>query len=239
MRTAAVVAVKPFSTAKQRLAGRLDPSARAALVEAMFRDVLAALLQVARIEHVIVVTPNPTIAAAARAAGATVVEDDERGYSAAALAGIRCALAAGIERVVLVPGDTPLVDSVELDTLLAEPSAPGSPPTPSVVVVPDYHGAGTNALLLAPPDVIAPAFGPGSCARHAAAARAAGARVRVAHVASLALDVDTPAELEAYRRMHLQISDGETRTRSGDTTIFRRHEQMRADSCGFWPRRGG
>ena len=42
------------------------------------------------------------------------------------------------------------------------------------MIVPDRHGSGTNALLLDPPTVITPAFGPGSFARHAALAAAAG-----------------------------------------------------------------
>jgi 2-phospho-L-lactate guanylyltransferase len=67
------------------------------------------------------------------------------------------------------------------------------------VIVPDRHGHGTNALLLTPPDVMEPAFGPGSFVRHAALARAAGATIRVADVTSLGLDVDTPEDLAALR----------------------------------------
>ncbi len=77
--------------------------------------------------------------------------------------------------------------------LLARPGRAG------VVIVPDRHGAGTNALLLSPPDVIEPSFGPGSFARHAARAHAAATVVRVAEVRSLGLDVDTPDDLEALR----------------------------------------
>ena len=65
--------------------------------------------------------------------------------------------------------------------------------------MPDHHGSGTNALLLTPPDAIAPAFGAGSFARHAARGAAAGARVRVAQAPSLELDVDTPGDLAALR----------------------------------------
>ena len=58
----------------------------------------------------------------------------------------------------------------ELDALLQSTRRRG----PEVVIVPDRHGTGTNGLLLAPPDAIAPSFGPGSCERHRALARAAG-----------------------------------------------------------------
>ena len=44
-----------------------------------------------------------------------------------------------------------------------------------------------------------PSFGPGSFARHAALARAAGASLRIANVPSLAFDVDTREDLAALR----------------------------------------
>jgi 2-phospho-L-lactate/phosphoenolpyruvate guanylyltransferase len=83
-----------------------------------------------------------------------------------------------------------------------------------VVIVPDRHGSGTNALRLSPPDVIAPAFGPGSFARHAARGAAAGAVVRVAQAPSLELDVDTPGDLAALRDALLRRPAAAPRTRA-------------------------
>jgi 2-phospho-L-lactate guanylyltransferase len=96
--------------------------------------------------------------------------------------------------VLLVPGDCPALDPQEVGTLLESRADP-----PQVVIVPDRHGSGTNALLLAPPDAVAPSFGAGSLARHAARARAASATVKVRDVPSLGLDVDTPDDLAALR----------------------------------------
>ena len=144
----------------------------------MVGDVLEALAAVPGLDRVIVVTAEPRAAAAARDAGADVVHDaDEAGQSAAARSASGAALDAGAERVLLVPGDCPALDPGEVGALLARPGRAG------VVIVPDRHGAGTNALLLSPPDVIEPSFGPGSFARHAARAHAAGTVVRVAEVA--------------------------------------------------------
>jgi 2-phospho-L-lactate guanylyltransferase len=121
-----------------------------------------------------------------------VVHDpEESGQSAAAARGVAAARERGAERVLLVPGDCPALDPDEVARLLARPEG--------AVIVPDRHGTGTNALLLAPPDVFAPAFGPGSFARHAARARAAGAAVKVCELRSLGLDVDTPGDLAALR----------------------------------------
>ena len=83
-----------------------------------------------------------------------------------------------------------------------------------VVIVPDRHGSGTNALRLTPPEVIAPAFGPGSFARHARLAAAAGAVVRIAQVPSLELDVDTPGDLAALRAALQRLPHAAPRTRA-------------------------
>jgi 2-phospho-L-lactate/phosphoenolpyruvate guanylyltransferase len=85
---------------------------------------------------------------------------------------------------------------------------------PQVIVVPDRHGSGTNALLLAPPGAVAPSFGAGSMARHAAHARAAGATVKVRALPSLGLDVDTADDLAALRTALAARPDAAPRTRA-------------------------
>lgn len=207
MRTAAVLPVKSFSRAKRRLGEAVGGSERAELAAAMVRDVLSTLVAVPEIDEVVVVTAEPVAARAAEDAGATVVDDPvEAGQSAAAARGIDAALVRGADRVLLVPGDCPALDAHELAALLARPG--------EVVIVPDRHGTGTNALLLTPPTAIPPSFGAGSFARHAALARAAGAQVKVAALPSLALDVDTPDDLATLRRALETHGDAAPRTRA-------------------------
>ncbi len=195
MTTIVVLPIKRFQDAKQRLHVGLDPHARATLAEAMVRDVLAALAEVRSLYRVVVVSGEPRAIALARARDAVVVDDRaEAGQNAAAGAGIRQAVELGAERVLLVPGDCPALEPEKVDCLLAV-----GDDRPAVTIAPDRHGTGTNALLLAPPNVIEPAFGPGSFERHVEATRAAGASLTVAHLPSLALDVDTPADLAALR----------------------------------------
>jgi 2-phospho-L-lactate/phosphoenolpyruvate guanylyltransferase len=195
VRTAAVLPVKSFAKAKQRLGDAVGGSDREQLAAAMVGDVLAALRQVPGIDEVIVVTAEPLAAREAEKAGQAVVDDpEERGQSAAANRGIDAALARGAERALLVPGDCPAIDPDELGRLLDRATQ-----EPSVVIVPDRHGSGTNALLLTPPGAVAPSFGTGSFARHAARAHAAGATVKVCDLPSLGLDVDTPDDLAALR----------------------------------------
>ncbi len=188
----AILPVKSFEEAKQRLGDALDRPTRRALAEAMFTDVLIALRRSATIDGVLVVTSNHAAQRIAAGYGAMVLEANDRGHNHAATEGVERALQDGAKRVLLVPGDCPLLDPVELDDLISRPVLPRS-----VVIVPDRHGRGTNALLLSPPGAIAPAFGPGSRERHERLARAAGVEGQTVLVASLALDVDTPEDLEA------------------------------------------
>jgi 2-phospho-L-lactate/phosphoenolpyruvate guanylyltransferase len=195
VRAVAVLPVKRFADAKQRLSGGLAGATRRALAEAMLTDVLVALRRAERIDAVVVVTAEPAAEALANGYGARVVHDTrETGQSAAAELGLR-AVASEADAVLLVPGDCPWLDPVQLDVLIAAVE-----PAPSVVVVPDRHGTGTNGLLLHPPTVIAPSFGPGSRERHVELAQEAGAALRIEPLPSLVLDVDTPDDLEAMRQ---------------------------------------
>jgi 2-phospho-L-lactate guanylyltransferase len=205
VRTAAILPVKRFARAKQRLGASVTDSLRLELARAMVSDVLLALHETPSIECTIVVTREDSVAAAARRLDALVVPDtDEESQSAAVSIGVASAVAAGFERVLCIPGDCPALDPVELDSLLLDTLAADAPDgddkrRPEVVIVPDRHGAGTNGLLLTPPDAIAPSFGPGSCERHRAVAHETGANCRIERPASLLLDIDTGADLAALR----------------------------------------
>lgn len=195
MRTAAVLPVKRFSQAKQRLAAGVADRLRRQLAEAMVADVLHALAACESIAATIVVTSESRAAALAAGAGALVIEDSaQSGQSAAVAIGVRRALDDGFERALCIPGDCPALDPAELQALLTAQRAQAE-----VVVVPDRHRSGTNALLLSPPDAIAPSFGPGSFARHLRLARASGVASRVQAPPSLLLDIDTGEDLAVLR----------------------------------------
>jgi 2-phospho-L-lactate guanylyltransferase len=211
VRTAAILPVKSFGRAKQRLGAGVAEELRLALARAMVADVLAALAATEGVELTVVVTREQKAARAAAANGATVVEDrSEAGQSAAASLGVTHAIDAGFERVLLVPGDCPALGPAELAPLLAEHGRGG----PEVAILPDRHGTGTNGLLLAPPRAIEPSFGEGSCARHLELARAAGVACRVVALRSLSLDVDTVEDLAALRAALEELAAAAPHTRA-------------------------
>ncbi len=205
MKATAVLPVKRFREAKRRLATGIEEERRRALVAAMLEDVLEAVAAARTIERTIVVTGDPLAQEIVASTATEVVPDPaDEGHVLAALAGIARAETEGAGCVVLLPGDCPLLDPRELDRLLT------GVPERYVGVVPDRHGTGTNALVLSPPDAIEPAFGEGSCSRHVAAAREADIPFAVEELASLALDLDTPADLIALTRA-LEAQPGRAR----------------------------
>lgn len=221
MTTFAIVPVKRFRGAKQRLDDDLSAGTRRALTEAMVTDVLVALRRAERVDRVVVVTAEPAAEALARGYGADVIEEkDDHGHSEAALLGIADAVERGADRVLLVPGDCPALRPPEVDALLAVGPPPGG--GPEIVVVPDRHGTGTNALVLSPPGAMAPSFGQGSRARHEEAARAAGVEPRIVETPSLMLDIDTGEDLDALREVLDAGTGGAAHTRGMLNRLARR-----------------
>lgn len=190
----AILPVKRLEAANQRLEGELTQGARRALAEAMFSDVLVALRRCRSVDQILVVTADAGAQQIAGGHGAAALDAPERGHNEAAVLGVEWALESGADRALLVPADCPLLVPLGLDQLISHHAA-----ARSALIVPDRHGTGTNALLLTPPDSIAPAFGPGSRARHLAAARATGVAREIVEIPSLALDVDTPEDLAAVQ----------------------------------------
>jgi 2-phospho-L-lactate/phosphoenolpyruvate guanylyltransferase len=200
MRATAIVPVKRFANAKRRLGDALEGGVRGRLLEAMLADVLSALGEAEGVERIVVVSgerraERVALAQAQRMTTPLEVLRDpvDQGHSEAATLGIVRAMATGATCVALLPGDCPLLDPAELSAALAR-AEPGR-----VAVIPDRHGSGTNGLVMAPPDAIGPAFGPGSRERHLELAAGRGLSGAVEQVPSLALDLDTPDDLAELR----------------------------------------
>ncbi len=193
LHTTAIVPVKGLSVANGRLDGLLSQEERHRVAEALFLDLILKLPRSRCIDDVMVVTADASIARQARWFGAKVLlQEKDDGHSEAAAAGARAALADGAKRVAMLPVDCPMLDTDELDARIGR-----SPRT--VLIVPDRHGTGTNALVLVPPDIFLPAFGPDSCARHVSRARAAGISFALEEIESIGIDLDTPEDYSLLR----------------------------------------
>lgn len=207
MTTAVILPVKSFASAKQRLGDAFGAVERAVLAEAMVGDVVDELGHWSLGPVVVVSGEQRALSLAAAAGALTVVDDREQGQSAAALLGLARARELGCERALLLPGDCPLVDASELHDLAARAESI------DVVIVPDRHGTGTNALVLDPAGRFEPQFGPGSCARHIEQALSLGLAHDVADVPSLALDIDTREDASALEGALGRFPERAPRTR--------------------------
>lgn len=206
-KTAAIIPVKAFAEAKERLAEAMDPETRERLAEAMLEDVLSALDQSRLLDARIIVTTDGRAATLAASHGWQVVSDEGgTGHSRAAGIGIEAALEDGAERVVLLPGDCPLLEAREVDHLLS------TVPDEGLAIVRDRHLTGTNALVISPPTAIEPAFGEGSAERHRMLARQSAVLSSFEDLPSLGLDIDEPGDLVALSARLEAGTDGASAT---------------------------
>lgn len=189
-----IISVKALPHAKQRLAGVLGAVERRLLVLAMLADVLDTLGAVDAIGSVLVVTPDADVARCAARDGVRVLmEPDAGGLNPAIARGLRNDDVMSTGRALILPGDVPLATPAEIATVIEAGTRRDGP---RVTLVPSLDGGGTNAMLLAPPDVIAPCYGAGSFVQHLAAAVARRVDTEVIELPGLACDIDMPADLE-------------------------------------------
>lgn len=188
----AIVPVKPLRRAKSRLASVLSRDERAHLSREMLEHTLEVLEEVPRIERTLVVSRDSSALKLARKHGARTVS--ERGTPELNRALVRATVVAhsyGVSGVLILPADLPLIGREDIECLIERASDP-----PVVVLAPDRHGQGTNALLTVPPALIEYEFGPQSFQHHIDRARRAGARIEICSLPSLGLDVDLPEDLQ-------------------------------------------
>jgi 2-phospho-L-lactate guanylyltransferase len=189
-----VVAIIPVGTlegAKSRLGAVLDAEERHALAAGFARRTIGAAVASAAVAEVIVVTPDDEVRAIALELGARPLRQRSSGLNDGLREARAEALAAGAAAIVILPIDLPRIRADDIDAVLAPLARQDRP---LVVVVPDRHGRGTNALVVAPPDAIDVRFGGDSRAAHGAAATEAGALL-VELGGPLQLDVDTADDL--------------------------------------------
>jgi len=186
-----VIAVRGGASAKGRCAPVLDLQGREALTAAMLGDMLEAVSGAAGVSGAWVVTPTAELAELAASFGATPILEPEALGLGEAFTTARRTIADRDPNAmtVLLPGDLPRLDPVELAAVVAS-WRPGE-----AVLAPAKADGGTGAILI---DAVTPfsfAYGPGSLQRHVASARAAGLSPRLIETPGLAFDLDQPADI--------------------------------------------
>lgn len=189
-RIAAIIPVGTLAGAKSRLGESLDAEERQDLVEGLLARTVNAALAVDGLDDVLVVSPDREVLRRSAELGARTLLQRSVGLGAGLSEARADVVAGGADAILVLPIDLPFARPADVAAVIAPLAGPG----PIVVLVPDRHGTGTNALGLRPPDVIDFAFGPGSRLAH----RAAAAAVAAAYLeidGPLTIDLDTPEDL--------------------------------------------
>jgi 2-phospho-L-lactate guanylyltransferase len=177
-----LVPVKAFSRAKHRLSGVLGAPEREALARSMAARVLAAAAPL----RTWVVCDDPEVARWARQRGADVAWTPGHDLNGAVQAAWARRCEEGARRAVVLHADLPLAESLGPLLVAADDE---------VVIVPDRHGTGTNALSVPAGRGFTFRFGPESFAAHLEEAARCGLRARPERDAALGWDVDEPGDL--------------------------------------------
>jgi len=198
----AIVPVKPLRRGKSRLAGLLTEDERAKLNQDLLQHTLNTLTGLKELEQVLVVSRDPNALTIARHHGARTVQEDGQPHLNTALTRATVVAQVYATRGVLVlPADLPLITREDVLTLIERAGN-----SPVVVIAPDRHRKGTNALLISPAGLIEYDFGGGSFERHCERARKAGARLEIVELPSLGLDLDLPEDLELVKGLEKATS---------------------------------
>lgn len=204
--TIALIPVKRLEESKSRLLPQLPDARRQALTLAMLEDLIEALQGTTLIDRIAITTPDPLVAKRAGDAGAEILMRHEPGLNAALEDGIRRLRPEPGEAFLIVLGDVAGALPSDFSSLL---EVSQTSPAPGVWLAPSSDG-GTSALLQRPANAIACRFGRDSAKRHREAADAAGIAFREIELASLAIDLDQPEDLDAF----LRTQGGGARTRA-------------------------
>ena len=198
----AIVPVKPLRRGKSRLAGILTEDERADLNRALLQHTLQILSELREVDEVLVVSRDPQVLTIARNHGArTVREDGQPELNTALKRATVIAQVYATRGVLVLPADLPLISREDALALVERATDP-----PVVVIAPDRHGKGTNALLISPAGLIEYNFGEDSFRRHCELVKKAGARLEVVNLHSLGLDLDSPEDYEIIKNLEKTIS---------------------------------
>jgi len=198
----AIVPVKPLRRGKSRLAGILTEDERTDLNRALLQHTLQILSELKEVDEVLVVSRDPQVLTIARNYGArTVREDGQPELNTALRRATVIAQVYATRGVLVLPADLPLISREDALALVERATDP-----PVVVIAPDRHGKGTNALLIAPAGLIEYDFGENSFQRHCDLVKKAGARLEVVNLPSLGLDLDSPEDYEIIKNLEKTIS---------------------------------
>ncbi len=199
----AIVPVKPLRKAKSRLSDVLSEDERALLNFTMLGQTLRTLKSVAVIDQTLVVSSDSSVLALAREYDArTLQEDGETDLSIALRRAVVVAKMYNAEGLLILSADLPLLSDRDIEKMLGLGKDP-----PYVILAPDRHNDGTNAIYMNPPDIIECKIGSGSYEYNLKKASQKHIPVEICQLTTLGLDLDVPEDLDLLNQIEATHTD--------------------------------
>jgi 2-phospho-L-lactate guanylyltransferase len=203
MNTWAILPLRSLHDGKRRLQHTLSVDERTALVQQLFAHTLRAISAARAVEDVCVVTPDPEVQVWLHNFDVLCVRQPDQGLNAGLEYARQTLLGSQQpDALLVVLPDLPLLTPGDIAKMV------GCSTPRSVVLAPDRHGQGTNALLVRPAGTVPFCFGEGSLYQHTAAAAARGFHVYRYDAPGTAFDVDTPDDLERMQQSAERSTQG-------------------------------
>jgi 2-phospho-L-lactate guanylyltransferase len=180
---AALIPVKGFDSAKERLSSVLESSNRSDLAKRLASGVIKSCSEM----MVWVVCEDDDVESWARDLGANVLRNPRKGLNEAVAFGFDSLRRKGIERVLITHGD--LVHPEGLPSLMTKAE---------IVIVPDTKLDGTNVLVLPTSLNFAFSYGPHSYSKHLEFAEKTESSVLVVKDSKFGFDLDDPNDLHEF-----------------------------------------
>ncbi|MFA7552934.1 MAG: 2-phospho-L-lactate guanylyltransferase [Spongiibacteraceae bacterium] len=199
----AVLPLKDFVNAKQRLSGVLAAHERRHLFHTMVEDVLGVLVSHPAIKQVLIVSDDPSAALLAEHYGVLCWSESSlavKGLSAVVDAAASQLVAQGVDAMLVVHGDLPLLSASDIQQLVDTHRASIFP---AISIAPDTVGDGSNCVLASPPNAISFQYGEASFDKHRACAKAKFITVNSLSLAGAAHDIDSPDDLQLLLQLEL------------------------------------
>ena len=187
-----ILPVKKLDTAKSRLSPLLSLTERKQFCLEMLKDVLTTIKTAKYIQQTVVTSKDNAALQVAKDSNALSFRESKLGLNQAVLEVINWCIMKGALSTLILPADIPSVTPLDLNDIFIQEKNPG------IVISPSKSGEGTNALLLAPPNVIPTFYGPHSFRRHIKEALTMGINIRILRSPRVALDIDTVQDVLTF-----------------------------------------
>ncbi|MDQ3940666.1 MAG: 2-phospho-L-lactate guanylyltransferase [Actinomycetota bacterium] len=191
---AGILPVKGLGRAKQRLLERFGDEGRAEIARALVTDALELCRQSSGLLSWWVISDDREVLDLAASYGCRGIQDQADSLNGALGQAVQTVMFEGASSITIIPADAPMAYVGDLRDLLDTGS------TSDIVIVPSERDGGTNALYLRPPDLMEPRFGTASMQAHVSLAERLGHRCSILILPRLALDIDTPEDVDAFLR---------------------------------------